>query len=44
MVKGYSRWQIMLHWGVCALIVFQLIFGEDMGPAWRVCATLRRQT
>ena len=35
MVKGYSRWQIMLHWGVGALIVFQLIFGEDMGPAWR---------
>ena len=34
MVKGYSRTQIALHWAVAALIVFQLIFGEEMGTAW----------
>jgi cytochrome b561 len=34
MVKGYSRTQIALHWAVGLLIVFQLIFGEDMGGAW----------
>lgn len=27
--------QIRLHWVVAILIGFQLIFGEDMGPAWR---------
>lgn len=32
---GYSRTQILLHWAIGLLIVFQLIFGEDMGPAWR---------
>jgi len=34
MVKGYSRVQIMLHWAVAVLIVFQLIFGESMTEAW----------
>lgn len=34
-VKGYSSVQIGLHWIVAVLIVFQLIFGEDMGGAWR---------
>jgi cytochrome b561 len=34
-LKGYSLTQIRLHWVVAALIVFQLIFGEDMGGAWR---------
>ncbi len=33
--KGYSAAQIGLHWVVAVLIVFQLIFGEDMGAAWR---------
>lgn len=32
--KGYSRVQIGLHWGIALLILFQLIFGEDMGQAW----------
>jgi cytochrome b561 len=32
---GYSRVQIRLHWVVAALIVFQVVFGEDMGRAWR---------
>ncbi|MFA9230555.1 MAG: cytochrome b [Microgenomates group bacterium] len=32
--KGYSRTQIRLHWVIAGLIVFQLIFGEDMGRAW----------
>jgi cytochrome b561 len=34
-VKGYSVTQIGLHWVVAGLILFQLIFGEDMGGAWR---------
>lgn len=34
-VKGYSFIQIRLHWLVAGLIIFQLIFGEDMGSAWR---------
>lgn len=33
--KGYSMVQIALHWAIAALILFQLIFGEDMGRAWR---------
>lgn len=32
--KGYSRVQIGLHWGIALLILFQLIFGEDMTQAW----------
>lgn len=32
---GYSKTQIALHWGIAALILFQLIFGEEMGGAWR---------
>jgi len=34
-LKGYSATQITLHWLVAGLILFQLIFGEDMGGAWR---------
>lgn len=34
-LKGYSFTQIRLHWVVALLILFQLIFGEDMGGAWR---------
>ncbi|WP_054006879.1 cytochrome b [Cypionkella psychrotolerans] len=33
-LKGYSASQIFLHWLVAGLILFQLIFGEDMGGAW----------
>ncbi len=32
---GYSRLQIRLHWVVAILIAFQVIFGEEMGAAWR---------
>lgn len=32
--KGYSIGQIRLHWVVAALILFQVVFGEDMGQAW----------
>lgn len=32
--KGYSRVQIGLHWGIALLILYQLIFGEDMSQAW----------
>lgn len=35
MVKGYSRVRIALHWALAGLIIHQLIFGEDMGRAWR---------
>lgn len=31
--KGYSAIQISLHWLIAALVVFQLVFGEDMGRA-----------
>lgn len=33
-LKGYSFTQIRLHWVIAVLILFQLIFGEDMGGAW----------
>lgn len=32
--KGYSRVQIGLHWGIALLILYQLMFGEDMSEAW----------
>lgn len=32
--KGYSRIQLGLHWGIALLILYQLIFGEDMSEAW----------
>lgn len=35
MVKGHSGVQIALHWVVGLLILFQLIFSDAMGPAWR---------
>jgi len=31
---GYTSSQIVLHWLIAALVVFQLIFGEDVGPAF----------
>lgn len=30
---GYSGAQISLHWIIAALVIFQLIFGEDMSKA-----------
>jgi cytochrome b561 len=32
---GYSATQIVLHWLVAALVVFQLFFGESMGHVMR---------
>lgn len=29
--QGYSGLQILLHWTIAALVLFQLIFGESMG-------------
>lgn len=34
MVKGYSRAQIALHWGIAALILFNLIMSDDMTALW----------
>lgn len=34
-LKGYSATQIVLHWLVAGLILFQLVFGEAMSTAWR---------
>lgn len=35
MVKGFSLTQIALHWGVGVLILFNLIFSDDMSALWR---------
>lgn len=35
MVKGYSRVQIILHWVVAGLILFQIIGHEPMAEAWK---------
>lgn len=32
---GYSRRQIYLHWIVAGLIAFQIVFGEEIGTAFR---------
>jgi cytochrome b561 len=32
---GYTRAQILLHWLIAALVIFQLLFGEDIVPAFR---------
>jgi cytochrome b561 len=32
---GYTRAQIVLHWVIAALVIFQLVFGEDIVPAFR---------
>jgi len=32
---GYNLAQIALHWVIAALVIFQLIFGEDIVPAYR---------
>jgi cytochrome b561 len=39
MVKGYSRVQILLHWVVAALIIFQIVGHEPMADAWGVVET-----
>lgn len=32
---GYSATQILLHWVIAALVVLQLVLGEDIKPAYR---------
>lgn len=32
---GYTTTQIVLHWLIAALVIFQIVFGEDIVPAWR---------
>jgi cytochrome b561 len=32
---GYTRTQILLHWLIAALVIFQLLLGEDIVPAFR---------
>lgn len=32
---GYTRAQIVLHWVIAVLVVYQLVFGEDIVPAYR---------
>ena len=32
---GYSTTQIALHWIIAVLVIFQLIMGEDIKPAYR---------
>ena len=39
MVQGYSRVQILLHWIVVALIIFQIAGHEPMAEAWEVVKT-----
>lgn len=39
MVQGYSRLQIILHWVVGVLIVFNLIFSDGMSALWRAVET-----
>ncbi len=32
---GYSSMQVILHWVIAALVIFQLFFGDLIGPAYR---------
>lgn len=32
---GYTTMQIVLHWLIAALVIFQIVFGENIVPAWR---------
>lgn len=32
---GYTATQILLHWVIAALVVLQLVIGEDIKPAYR---------
>lgn len=36
---GYTAAQIVLHWVIVLLVLFQLVFGEDMGRAFRAVQT-----
>jgi cytochrome b561 len=32
---GYSAAQIALHWIIAAMVLFQVVMGENIGPAWK---------
>jgi cytochrome b561 len=32
---GYSGAQIALHWIMAAMVLFQVVMGENIGPAWK---------
>lgn len=32
---GYSAAQIALHWIMAAMVLFQVVMGENIGPAWK---------
>ena len=32
---GYTGMQILLHWVIAALVIFQVVFGEEIKPAYR---------
>ena len=34
--SGYSLAQILLHWGIAALVIWQLVFGESLPEAERI--------
>lgn len=34
--EGYSRTQIVLHWTIALIILFQFIFHDSMEEAWRL--------
>jgi cytochrome b561 len=31
---GYTGAQIVLHWIMAAMVIFQVLMGENIGPAW----------
>jgi cytochrome b561 len=33
--RGYTLTQVLLHWMIAVLVVFQIIFGEEIVPAYR---------
>ena len=39
--RGYTLAQILVHWVIAALVIFQVIFGEEIVPAYRA---IRRGT
>jgi cytochrome b561 len=40
-IRGYTLSQILLHWVIAVLVIFQIIFGEEIVPAYRA---IRRGT
>lgn len=38
-VTGYTRMQVLLHWAVAALVVFQILFHEGIEELWEARMT-----